>query len=251
MRIVLSAMGGVLLALALFSLLALLVAPPRDDRQPIEPATPVRLVAAQSSPKAAQSSPEAAQSSPETAPAPPDPAPRGELAVETPEPESESAPEPTPESAPEPEPTPEPESPPEPDPRPWVRDTTAAASDEATPATSRGDTGPEGETSDKGKASGAEADGEAARDVRGAPAPTLRVPPEYPTRARRRGVEGYVEVRFTIRPDGRVEPGTLEVVEAQPRRAFDEAARRAIARWEFPPAARSRIVTQRLEFRLR
>ncbi|MGB8713726.1 MAG: energy transducer TonB, partial [Onishia taeanensis] len=87
--------------------------------------------------------------------------------------------------------------------------------------------------------------------VSAAPRPTRRVPPEYPSRARRRGLEGHVVVAFTIRPDGEVERDSITVVEADPARVFDRAAARAIGGWEFPAAGSSRRVRQRLEFQLR
>jgi len=85
----------------------------------------------------------------------------------------------------------------------------------------------------------------------GSPQPTRRVPPEYPARAQRRGIEGYVEVRFTILPDGSVDTDSLRVIDARPRNVFERAALRAISRWQFPEAAGPREARQRLVFRLR
>ena len=85
----------------------------------------------------------------------------------------------------------------------------------------------------------------------GSPQPTERVPPEYPSRAQRRGIEGYVEVRFTIQPDGRVDADSLRVTEAQPRNVFERAALKAISGWRFPRADAPREARQRLEFRLK
>lgn len=85
----------------------------------------------------------------------------------------------------------------------------------------------------------------------GEAAPTNRVNPTYPARAQRRGMEGYVEVSFTIRRDGSVEGSSIRVTDAQPRRVFDDAAREAIGEWQFEPSDRLRNATQRIEFQLR
>ncbi len=74
-------------------------------------------------------------------------------------------------------------------------------------------------------------------DVDRPPKPTLQVPPEYPYRARRRGVEGSVELRFTVTRDGRVTD--IDVVRAQPQHMFEEAAKQAVTRWRFEPAIRN------------
>ncbi|HSP30696.1 MAG TPA: energy transducer TonB, partial [Halomonas sp.] len=81
--------------------------------------------------------------------------------------------------------------------------------------------------------------------------PTSRVNPSYPTRAQRRGMEGFVEVAFTIRRDGSVDASSIRVTNAQPRRVFDDAAREAIAQWQFESSDRLRNATQRIEFQLR
>jgi protein TonB len=73
-------------------------------------------------------------------------------------------------------------------------------------------------------------------DVDRPPKPTLQVPPEYPYRARRRGVEGSVELRFTVTRDGRVT--AIDVVRAQPQHLFEESAKQAVTRWRFEPAMR-------------
>ncbi|WP_162500858.1 energy transducer TonB, partial [Modicisalibacter coralii] len=82
------------------------------------------------------------------------------------------------------------------------------------------------------------------------PQPTRKVPPTYPSRAQRRGIEGYVELRFTIRPDGSVDRDSLRVIDAEPRHVFDRAALRAIADWQFKRAPQPREARQRLVFRL-
>ncbi|HAZ98338.1 MAG TPA: iron transporter, partial [Halomonas sp.] len=82
-------------------------------------------------------------------------------------------------------------------------------------------------------------------------APTSRVNPSYPPRAQRRGMEGFVEVEFVIQRNGSVDGSSIRVTNAQPRRVFEDAAREAIARWQFEPSQQLRRATQRIEFQLR
>lgn len=81
--------------------------------------------------------------------------------------------------------------------------------------------------------------------------PLSRVPPRYPRRAQRRGVEGYVELEFLIQPDGRVDRASLRVLDARPTRVFEAAAEQAVGEWRFEADGRLRRARQRLEFRLR
>lgn len=60
------------------------------------------------------------------------------------------------------------------------------------------------------------------------------VAPRYPTTAVRANQEGWVEVTFTITPDGSVDD--VKVVDAEPRHVFDRAATEAVSRWKFQPA---------------
>lgn len=54
---------------------------------------------------------------------------------------------------------------------------------------------------------------------------------EYPRRAMRLGVEGYVVMGFDVSQKGR--PWNIAVVESQPKRMFDKAAARAIKTMRF------------------
>jgi len=63
--------------------------------------------------------------------------------------------------------------------------------------------------------------------------PLVRINPEYPTRARERGVEGWVQVSFTITAAGTV--ADQKVVDADPKGIFDRAALEAIGRWKYNP----------------
>jgi len=80
-----------------------------------------------------------------------------------------------------------------------------------------------------------------------------RIPPRYPSRAARRGLEGWVKVEFTVDAQGRVQDP--EVLDSEPSRVFDRAALRAIRRWRFKPAtesgeAVSRRAVQTITFKL-
>jgi TonB family protein len=79
---------------------------------------------------------------------------------------------------------------------------------------------------------------------------TRTVQPVYPESARKRGVEGWVELAFTVMPNGTVED--VEVRNASPANVFDDAAVRAIRGWRFEPVERNgEKVAQRAMVRLR
>lgn len=83
--------------------------------------------------------------------------------------------------------------------------------------------------------------------------PLNDVRPEYPYRARQRGIEGHIKLAFTITAAGKVE--NIRVVEASPPNVFDREARRAASRWRFAPrtengSAVSREAVKTLHFRL-
>ncbi len=82
---------------------------------------------------------------------------------------------------------------------------------------------------------------------------SIRVAPQYPTAQRAAGVEGFVEVQFTVLPDGRVTDAV--VVDSDPPRVFDRAVLRAVNRWRCEPsvsggAAVSRRASSVLQFRI-
>lgn len=74
--------------------------------------------------------------------------------------------------------------------------------------------------------------------------PIFRVPPLYPHRAAKRGLEGWVKVEFTITTQGRVK--NAHVLEASPKGIFEHAALRAIARWKFKPKIVNKLAVERL-----
>lgn len=63
--------------------------------------------------------------------------------------------------------------------------------------------------------------------------PTVRIPPQYPPRALRAGIEGKVTVEFTIAKDGSVKDP--KIISADPENIFNDAVLRALQRWKFEP----------------
>ena len=61
--------------------------------------------------------------------------------------------------------------------------------------------------------------------------PLVRFNPEYPPVAARDGVEGWVELSFSIDASGAVI--NVEVLNSDPKRIFDKAAKRALKRWKY------------------
>lgn len=256
MRHLLSLWGGVVLAVGLFWLLAQLVAPPERVPEKLTMSMAMTMIEApEVAPEQEAPTPQPVEAAPQQAPPPmpaPEPPPVAESTISMPEVElpdepvepiemdselpelTEVAPEPQPEPTPEPAPEPPPrEAPAEPAPSQNVASAVASApaQREAAP---QAQPAPSNEPVDVGRAT-----------------PTSQAEPIYPPRAQRRGMEGFVEVAFMIRRDGSVDSSSIRVTNAQPRRVFDDAARDAIAKWQFEPSDRLRNATQRVEFQLR
>lgn len=77
--------------------------------------------------------------------------------------------------------------------------------------------------------------------------------PQIPESAYRRGIEGWVEVVFTVTGDGRVVD--IKIIDAEPKGIFEGPAVESIAEWIYPryykggkPVARQ--VKQKVEFKL-
>ena len=249
MRHALSMLGGIALAVGLFWMLALLVAPP--DQQVDEPIMTMSMTmveAPEVAPEQEAPPPAPAQAAPAPPPMPtPAPAPVATSTIALPEVELPDAPvEPVeleselPElTEAQPEPTPQPQPAPEPAPEPSPEPAETAAPP-AEPAAAQRDAAPAAEPAPSNEPVSV-----------GQVAPTNRVNPSYPPRAQRRGMEGFVEVEFVIQRNGSVDGSSIRVTNAQPRRVFEDAAREAIARWQFEPSQQLRRATQRIEFQLR
>jgi TonB family protein len=79
---------------------------------------------------------------------------------------------------------------------------------------------------------------------------TRTVQPVYPEAARKKGIEGWVELAFTVTPNGTVQD--VQVRNASPANVFEDAAVRAIRGWRFEPVERDGVkVAQRAMVRLR
>jgi protein TonB len=57
--------------------------------------------------------------------------------------------------------------------------------------------------------------------------------PRYPKRAQKRGIEGWVKIGFTIKPNGSVKD--MLILESEPAGIFDNITRQTVAKWKFKP----------------
>jgi TonB family protein len=75
-------------------------------------------------------------------------------------------------------------------------------------------------------------------------------PPKFPAATRNRNIDGWVELEFTVLPDGTT--GEIVVTNSSPRRTFDNAAINAVAQWRYKPVMRDgKPVPQRAAVRIR
>ncbi|WP_300460538.1 energy transducer TonB [Desulfobacula sp.] len=63
--------------------------------------------------------------------------------------------------------------------------------------------------------------------------PLVKLPPIYPIRATRRGIEGFVTVEFLVTDQGLVQAVTI--IEAEPKNIFDKNVIQCVAHWKFRP----------------
>ena len=63
--------------------------------------------------------------------------------------------------------------------------------------------------------------------------PTLRIPPTYPRRALRAGIEAAIKVKLTIGKDGKVKD--YNIIKSEHSDLFSKAISKVISRWKFPP----------------
>lgn len=73
--------------------------------------------------------------------------------------------------------------------------------------------------------------------------PLVRVPPDYPQRAISRGLEGWVQVQFTITGTGAVKDA---VVVKSSNKIFEEAALKSILRWRYNPKIEGGVAVDRV-----
>lgn len=66
------------------------------------------------------------------------------------------------------------------------------------------------------------------------PRPARRQPINYPSAAKKQGIEGYVVLSMLISASGQVE--RVRVLEADPQGIFEEVAKQGVQSWEFQPA---------------
>jgi protein TonB len=84
--------------------------------------------------------------------------------------------------------------------------------------------------------------------------PLVRVEPQYPMSAKQRGVEGWVELKFTITRAGTV--ANIVVTAANPGTIFNRAAVQAVSKWKYNPKIENGTavdrpgVRQRIKFEL-
>lgn len=63
--------------------------------------------------------------------------------------------------------------------------------------------------------------------------PIAHVPPIYPFQAKRRGIEGWVKVKFLVNSQGRVEQ--VSILAADPETIFDQSVLNVLPKWRFAP----------------
>ena len=63
--------------------------------------------------------------------------------------------------------------------------------------------------------------------------PIMKMAPEYPSRAARRGIEGYVVLEYTVTQQGAVKD--ITVVESEPSTIFNRAATRSAKGYKYQP----------------
>jgi periplasmic protein TonB len=74
--------------------------------------------------------------------------------------------------------------------------------------------------------------------------PVVRVPPDYPATAQKRGIEGWVQIQFSVTAAGGVRDAI--VVAAEPAGVFEDAALKAIARWRYNPRIDGGVAVERV-----
>ena len=73
--------------------------------------------------------------------------------------------------------------------------------------------------------------------------PLVRVEPQYPMSAKQRGVEGWVELMFTITAAGTV--ADIVVTASNPGTVFNRAAVQAVSKWKYNPKIENGTAVER------
>jgi protein TonB len=83
--------------------------------------------------------------------------------------------------------------------------------------------------------------------------PLVRMPAQYPSKAKRRNIEGFVKARLQVNIQGTVD--AVEIIDSKPRGIFERSAIRALYKYKFKPQIvdgkpQPQSVTQTLEYTL-
>jgi protein TonB len=81
------------------------------------------------------------------------------------------------------------------------------------------------------------------------PLPVVRVDPDYPVRAIRGAIEGWVDVQFSVTATGAVRD--VVIVDSHPKNMFDETVIKAVGRWRYNPKVDNGIAVERIGMRTR
>jgi len=79
--------------------------------------------------------------------------------------------------------------------------------------------------------------------------PLVRVDPDYPPRARQQGIEGWVDIEFTISAVGTVQDP--RVIGSSPPYVFDRSALKAVRRWRYNPKLEHGVAVARAGVQVR
>ena len=81
--------------------------------------------------------------------------------------------------------------------------------------------------------------------------PLVRMPAQYPSKAKRRNIEGFVKARLEINALGTVD--SVEIIDSKPKGVFERSAIRALYKYKFKPQIingkpQAQTVTQTLDY---
>mgnify|MGYP002832175681 CR=1 FL=1 len=79
--------------------------------------------------------------------------------------------------------------------------------------------------------------------------PLVRIEPEYPMRARQRGIEGWVVIEFMISKVGTIK--NPKVLSAHPGTIFNRSALNAVRKWKYNPKIKNGQAVERPGVRVR